>query len=203
MAIAGILTQSQASDMNLATSVKQWLFAQIVNPYNTANPNQGASLQNDGTWKSDTNGLGLIEGLPDDKAIYERVPVIAYCIDLKPTKEPLPTGAGDGANWEHRGISLVCLPAINVSPLDGTIQPSKADQWVLKSFVTNAILRANVVPIVDHSQALVAGYYPQIGYAEMHGQQIHGMEKISQMLDANKYRFDVTFDLRWAVATTN
>lgn len=202
MAIAGILTQAQASDVNLVTSIKQWLYTQVVQPYNTAYPNQGASLQNDGTWKADTAGLGLIESLPDDKSIYERVPCIAYCIDLKPAPKSTPTGAGDGANWEYRGISLVCLPAITISS-DGTIQASRANQWALKSYVSNAILRTHVMPIVDHAQAQSGGVYPQIGYAELYDQQYHGMEKIAQMLDANKYRFDVTFNVRWAVSTTN
>lgn len=202
MLISGILTQTQASDVNLATSIKQWLYTQVVEPYNAAYPNQGASLQNDGTWEADTAGLGLIESLPDDKAIYERVPCVAYCIDLKPAPKSVVTGAGDGADWEYRGISLVCLPAITIST-DGTIQASRANQWALKSLISNAILRTHVLPIVDHSQAQVGGLYPQIGYAEMLDQQYHGMEKISQMLDANKYRFDVTFNIRWAVSTTN
>ncbi len=200
--IAGILTQAQACDINLATSIKQWLYVQVVEPYNTAYPNQGASLQNNGTWKADTNGLGLLESLPDDKAIYERVPCVTYCIDLKPGKNPLPTGAGDGASWEYRGISLVCLPSLTINT-DGTVQADRASQWALKSLVNNAVLRANVLPIVDHSQAQSGGLYPQIGYAEISSQQLHGMEKIAQMLDANKYRFDVTLDIRWAVSTTN
>jgi hypothetical protein len=207
--IAGILSQSQASDLNLATSIKQWLFSQVVTPYNAAavaqGLNQGASLQADGSWKTDANGLGLIEALPDDKSVYERVPIVAYSLDSKSAKSPLPTGLGDGANWEWRSATICCLPAVSVSS-DTTgqvVQANRAAQWLLKTYLTNAILRANTLPIVDHSQAQVGGLFPQIGYAEIKGQQIHSMERVAQMLDANKYRFDVIFDLRWAVSTTN
>jgi hypothetical protein len=206
MSISGILTQAQATDINLATSVRQWLINNVVTPYNTealaAGLNQGMGMQPDGTWKADTNGLGIIEGLPDDKSIYERVPVIAYSLDYKLPKAPYPTGMGDGAAYEYRSVSIVCLPAIS-SGSDGVIQASRQSQWILKTHLANAVSRANVLPIVDHSQGIVAGNYPQIGYAELHNQRIHGMERVAQMLDANRLRFDVQFDLCWAVTTTN
>ncbi len=206
MAIAGVLTQAQASDLNLVTSIQQWLFNEVVGPYNTAaaaaSLNQGMSMQHNGTWVADTNGLGLMPGMPDDKNIYERVPTLAYGIDAKAVKAPVPTGMGDGSQWEWRSVSVCCLPAISAAT-DGTIQADRLAQFVLKGVVANAVTRTNIIPIVDRSQAPVSGQYPQIGYAEVHNQQVVDLNKIAQILDANRYRFDVLFDIRWAVQTTN
>ena len=209
MSIAGILSQAQATDINLATSISQWLFNNVVTPYNSAaisvGINQGMAMQRDGTWKSDNLGLGIVAGAPDDQSIYERVPSIAYSLDYKVPKSPHSLGMGDGAFWEYRSVSICCLPAVSASAdaADQSIQTSRQSQWLLKTAISNAITRSNILPIVDHSQAKVGGNYPQIGYAEILGQKIHSMEKIAQMLDANRLRFDAFFEIRWAVTTTN
>jgi hypothetical protein len=206
MPIVGILSQDQASDINLATSIQQWLMTQVKVAYDTAasaaSLNAGVNLQGDGTWKANAIGLYIANGTPDDLAIYEQVPVVAYNLDASPPKSPVPTGMGDGAQYEYRSVKLCCLPAVTVGS-DGTIQPNNSAQWILKSFINNAILRANIMPIVDHSASKVGGFYPQIGYAEIRDQKINSMDKIAELLGTNKFRFDVSFTLCYGVSTTN
>jgi hypothetical protein len=205
MSIAGILSQTQASDINLATSIQQWLYTQVVQPYDAAISGlpfaSGQTLNSDGSYTADSNGLGVMPGMPDDESIYQRVPVVAYNIDDTMPKAPTPMGMGDGASMEYRTVHLVCLPAV-IASTDG-VQPSFQAQLLLKTFLLNAISRANFMPIVDHSQGATGGLFPQIGYAEIHGQRPHSLYNIKEILGANRFRFDYSFELWWAVSTTN
>lgn len=205
MSIAGILSQTQASDINLATSIQQWLYTQVVGPYNTAAAGQpfvqGQTLNSNGSYTADNNGLGIMPGLPDDASIYQRVPVVAYTMDDIMPKPPKSTGMGDGAAWEYRAVHLVCLPAVIAST--SGIQSTFQAQLLLKTFLLNAISRANIMPIVDHSQGATGGLFPQIGYAEIHNQRPHSLYNIQELLGASRFRFDFSFELWWAVSTTN
>lgn len=205
MTIASILTQAQAAEINIETSIRQWLYSQVVQPYNTAATaqglNQGMTLKADGTYVADTLGLGLMDASPEDRSVYERVPVLAYSLDVKAGKDPIPTGMGDGAQWEYTCVRVCCIPAVST---DGQkIQADRVSMRLLKTYMKDAITRANIMPIVDHSQSPVNGLYPQVGYAEICNRQVLSMDRLLQMLDDNRLRFDVLFDLRFGVATTN
>ncbi len=208
MAIAGILTQAQATDNNLAASVKQWLYNNVVTPYNSAatglSLNAGMQLQSDGTWKDDGLGLTIMYAGPTDGDFYEHVPVVAYLLDNKQqSKDPEPTGIGDGANWEYRTIGFCFLPSVFMSSDGAGFQSDRKSQFLLKSLANNAILRAKILPIVD-STAIVGNVAPQIGYAEIVKADVHVMPRdVIQLLSVHKLRFDMDIEIRWAVQGTN
>lgn len=204
MAIAGILTQSQASEENLAASVKQWIYQNVILPYNTAIPNDGMQLQGDGSWKSIKSGIQVIMGGPTDDSLYEFVPIVGYVIDDKEnSKDPEPTGMGDGANWEYRSVGMCCLPGLTVGS-DGTFMANRKSQFILRGLMANAFLRAKILPIVDSTATPSGNLFPQLGYAEIKQAYFVTMSKdITALLDAHKLRFDCHIEIRWAVAGTN
>lgn len=204
MTIAGILTQDQASEENLAASVKQWVYQNVIQPYNTKIPNDGMQLQGDGTWKAIQSGLQVIAAGPTDDSLYEFVPIVGYVIDDKEnSKDPEPTGMGDGANWEYRSVGLCCLPGLTVGT-DGTFMANRKSQFALRGAMANAFLRAKILPIVDSTATPTDNLYPQIGYAEIVQSYFVTMSKdMTALLDAHKLRFDCHIEIRWAVAGTN
>lgn len=207
MSVDAILTQDQASDLNLATSIQQYLKTDVVAPYNAAATSAGLSAgvqtMADGTFGPDTLGLGVMSASPEDAALYERVPTIGYVLDFVGGRPSRAAGAGDMANVETRSVKLCCLPVVRVSADSKSADPQRLAQWILKSAVENAILRKQTtIPIVDHAGSQVGGNYPAVGYAWIDNARIASMERLGDLLDIHRYRFDVMFDLRWYVAAT-
>lgn len=205
----GILPQNVATDVNLSTSIKQWLYTQVKLNYDTQSAalglNNGYQLQSDGTWATDNNGMFIFEGSgPTDPKLFERLPCIMYQIDdVKGTKLPKSTGCGDGANYEFIPILLCCVPPPLIA-VDQSAQPDTYTRAVMKSLLRNAILRAYHIPIVDRSQAKVSGLYPQVGIAEIQEPRIIAMpNELKQLMVTKRERFDVTFTIKWPVITTN
>lgn len=208
MSISGVLTQAQASESNLAASIKQWLYQNCVGPYNTAASsaglNNGLQLQGDGSWKSDNLGLTIMYAGPTDDALYEHVPAVGYLIDDKAAgKDPEPTGCGDMANWEYRSVGFCFLPTLKVTTDVKGIQSDRHSQFLLRSSAVNALLRTKILPIVD-STAAPTNPLPQIGYAEIVRANIFVTpHDVISLLNTHKLRFDANIELRWAVQGTN
>lgn len=201
-----VMTPLQASDMNIVASLWQFLYQNVKIPYDiaalAAGLNQGLTLNQNGTYTPDTTGLGLLDTDIDRDDFYQRVPVVGFVLDDIRTRHSTPTGAGDGANNEWRSVLLRAVPALRTAP-DGTQAPDKMAHRMLKTYLWNAIGRSFIMPIVDNSQARVSNKFPQIGYAEIHGAEMPRPPSFKNQLVIDRRDFDVLFELKMGVATSD
>jgi hypothetical protein len=203
----GTLTNAQATDLNLLFSIDQFLLQYVKAPYDAASAaqgiNQGIQTQRDGSVVAATGGIAIFEDEVDNPDLFKRAPSITYQLDDgRPTKESVPTGLGDGANYEWRSVKLRCVPAVKVAT-DGTQTPDKSALTLLKSIIRNAFDRRLILPVVDGTQSPVNGLYPQIGYAEIKGFQLLRRGAFKDALVIDHRDFDVEFTLKVATQTAD
>lgn len=207
----GIMPQNIATDVNLSTSIKQWLFQQVKLPYDSLAPTLGLTLgyvsQADGSWTTDNAGVYIFEGKgSNDPRLYERLPCVMYLVDdNRATKSPRSTGCGDGAEWEYIAVQLICVPAPFVQS-DGSAEYDPMSRSTLKTLFRNAVTRTYILPIVDRSQGASGNpaLYPQTSVARLYEQRIKEIpNELKSMMVKDRGRFDVEFVIEWPVVTTN
>lgn len=210
MTMYAVLPQSAATNINITTSVHQWLFNQVKTPYDaavTAQSLPGGYTYDPktSTWSPDSNGLGVMECQPDDPSLFERVPTIAYCIDDgRSTRASESTGVGDMAVWECISCCVAVAPGVTVGD-DNTAEPDHYLRDLIRGYVHNALSRSYTMPILDRSQPS-GSTFVQIGNAYIHDARAtkNTMKDDAQSsLVINRNRYEWTFTLRYAVVATN
>jgi hypothetical protein len=206
--IYSVLPQNLATIPNLATSLQSWLKSQVKVPFDAYMT--GATFANGlvydpvkGTWASDGNGLGILESQPSDPSLFVRSPAIGYCIDDgRSAKPPRSTGCGDRAVWEYHPVTIAASMPLRLDGDGKSTEPNTLARDMLKTFVFNALSRTLTIPFVDLAQP-IAGGFATVGYMYVEDFHPTKVASVKDALNVDRGRFEVEFQLRFAVVTTN